>query len=448
MPAEFKVASAYADFRIDVDEGIDKAKARIKQRQRDLDASAKIKLDMDVRDAKAQIRSEFRDERFTVKADADTTLARARLEKLTGEGTFKIKPDVDVPASRRAEQAMDSTISRMANRANAKFDLLKFTVFTAGLPAAAAAGSALTVAALATVPIAFAGMAVGMLRGTDQVSNAWGAFSSRVVTDAQTMSLSLQDEVVGAVDDMGAAWTRLKPKVQSAMLAGAPAIRELTGAVTDLAEEAMPGLITASQKSGDAIHGFRVLAGQTGAGLSDMFINMSSGSVASGKDITILGGTVQTLLGRIGQLAANLSNAGEGPLRSFDVIVDQLSGSLVDVTAKGSGTIGMLQGFSTTGSGLVTILHGVLAAAAALPPGITEIGGSIAATGMLANKFGIDATAGFDGFTKKVSEAKGASGKFTAAWTGVAAGLFNPATVAVAALGIGLNLLGACLLYT
>jgi hypothetical protein len=442
MAAEFKVASAYADFRIDVDEGIDKAKARIKQRQRDLDASAKIKLDVDLQDAKRSIRNEFKDERFTVKADADTTLARARLEKLTGEGTFKIKPDVDASAARRAEQAMDGTVSRMANRANSKFDLLKFTVFTAGLPTAAAAGSAATVAAFGIVPVAFAGMAVAMLRDTDAVASKWGAFSGMVVNDAQTMSMSLQDEVVGAVDDMGAAWVRLRPKVESAMLASAPAIRDVTGAVTDLAEEAMPGLIIAAQHSGDAIKGLRTFAGQTGAGLNDMFVNLSNGSESSGKNMVILGGTVQTLLGRIGQLAANLANAGEGPLRSFDVIVDQLSGSLVDVTAKGSGTVGMLQGFSTSGSGLVTVLHGVLAAAAALPPGITEVGGSILATSMIASKFGIDATAGFDGFTKKVSEAKGASGKFTAAWTGVAGGLLNPATLAVTALGLGLNLLG------
>lgn len=442
MAAEFKVASAYADFRIDVDEGIDKAKARIKQRQRDLDASAKIKLDVDLQDAKRSIRNEFKDERFTVKADADTTLARARLEKLTGEGTFKIKPDVDVPAARRAEQMMDGTVGRMANRANAKFDLLKFTVFTAGLPTAAAGGAALAVGALAAVPAAFGVMAVAMLRDTDAVSSKWGAFSGKVVTDSQTMSMALQGEVVGAVDDMGAAWDRIKPKVQSAMLAGAPAIRELTGAVTDLAEGAMPGVIVAAQRSQVAISALRTVAGQTGAGLRDFFVNASQGSEAGARGMVIFGGTVQTLLGRIGQLAANLANAGEGPLRSFDVIVDQLSGSLVDVTAKGSGTVGMLQGFSTTGSGLVTILHGVLAVAAALPPGIMEIGGSIAATGMIASKFGIDATAGFDGFTKKVGEAKGMSGKFTAAWTGVAAGLFNPATIAVTALGLGLNILG------
>lgn len=440
--AEFKVASAYADFEVKVDEGIKAAKARLKQEQGGLDIRANLKLDVDTKAAKAQIRSEFRDERFEIKADADTTLARARLAKLTGEGTFKIKPDVDMSAAKRAERAMGDTVSRMANRANAQFDLLKYTAFTVGLPVAAEAGAAATVVALGAVPIAFGAMAVSMVANTDQVAGAWGALSGRVVHDAQTMSMSLQGEVVGAVNDMGAAWDRIKPKVESAMLAGAPAIREVTGAVTDLAEEAMPGLIIAAQHSGEAIGSVRTLAGQTGAGLRELFINTSAGSTAGARDMVIFGGTVQTLLGRIGQLAANLANAGEGPLRSFDVIVDQLSGSLVDVTAAGSGTMGMLQGFSTAGSGTVTILHGILAAAAALPPGITEIGGSIAATSMIASKFGLDVGASFSGVGQKIRDAEGATGKFKAGFAGIATGLMNPATIAVTALGIGLNLLG------
>lgn len=440
--AEFKVASAYADFEVRVDEGINKAKARIKQRQGELDTAGKIKLDVDLRDAKARIKSEFRDERFTIKADADTTLARARLEKLTGEGTFKIKPDVDEPAARRATAQLDSTTSRMASRANAKFDLIKYTAFTVGLPAAAATGSALAVAAVGAIPVAFGAAAAAMVADTDQVAGKWGALSSRVIEDAQTMSMSLQGEVIGAVDDMGAAWDRIKPKVQSAMLAGAPAIREVVGAATDLAEEALPGVIIAAQRSSDAISSIRTVSGQTGAGLRDFFVNASAGSDAGARSMVIFGGTVQTLLGRLGQLAANLAQSSAGPMRSFDVIVDQLSGSLVDVTASGSGTIGMLQGFATAGSGTVTVLHGVLSAAAALPPQVTQVGGAIAATSMIASKFGLDVGGAFEGVGTKIKEADGARAKFSAGFAGIAGGLINPATVAVTLLGIGLNELG------
>lgn len=440
--AEFKVASAYADFRVDVDKGIDEAKAKIKARARELDTSARIKLDIDTKDAKANLRKEFANERFTVKADADTTLARARLEKLTGEGTFKIKPDVDEPAARRAVQQVDSTMSRMANRANAQFDALKFGVFTVGLPAAAAAGAAGTVGALAAVPLAFSAMAVTMVRDTDQVSARWGSFTAKVVTDAQTMSMSLQGDVVGAIDIMGASWDRLKPKVQSAMLASKGSVIELTTGVTELAENAMPALVVASQRSGDAVKGLRTFLGQTGAGVHDFFINASTGSESAGRSFTIFGGTVQTLLGRVGQLFANLAQGSEGPLRSLDVMVDQLTGSLLDMTAQGSGVMGFFQGFGTAGSGLLTVLHGVVGAVSLLPSGLTQVGGSIMATSMLMQKFGVDATAGFDGLGKKVKEADGVTGKFKAGFTGLVSGALSPATLAVAALGVGLDLYG------
>jgi len=439
---EFKVASAYADFRIDVDDGIDKAKAQIKRRQRDLDASAKIKLDVDVRDAKANLRKEFASERFTIKADADTTLARARLEKLTGEGTFKIKPDVDDSAARRAESKMDGTVSRMAQRANAQFDLLKFTAFTVGMPAAAAAGAGLTVAALGAIPLAVGVMTASLVSGTDVVSSKWGTFADGVQDDAQVIAASIGGTIVDSIGILSSGWDRLTPKLGSLAAAAAPGITELVQGFDELAENAMPGLIRSAQRSGAAVDSLRTLMGQAGVGTSDFFDNLSQGSQAGGRDIVVLGGTVQTLLGRLGQLGANLATNGEQPLRALDVIVDQLSGSLVDMTAKGSGVIGVFQGFGNASAGLATVLHGVVAAASLLPPGITQVGGSIAATSMIAQKFGIDASAAFEGLGGKIKSAEGVTGKFKAGFTGIAAGLINPATIAVTALGIGLDILG------
>jgi hypothetical protein len=440
--ADFKVASAYADFEVRVDEGIDKAKARIKQRAKELDTSARVKLDIDVKDAKANLRNEFKDERFTVKADADTTLARARLEKLTGEGTFKIRPDVDDAGVRRAASKMDSATSKMAERANAQFDAMKFTAFTVGLPAAAAAGATLAVGAVAALPIAFGGAVAMLTSQTDEVSSAWGALADGVSRDAKGMAQQFTGSVVTAIDGMGAAWTRLRPAVQQGMALAAPLLQEAAGAATDLAEGAMPGVITAMNKSGVAMDAVRTFAGQAGAGISDFFANASKGVDRGSQGFVIFGGTIQTVLSRAGELAANLANLSGGPLRSLDTIVNQVTGSLVDLTSEGSGAVGVLQGFGTVGSGLATILRGVSIAIAALPPGITEVGGSIAATAMIASKFGVDVGAGFEGLGKKVKDASGATGKFKAGFTGLAEGLLNPATIAVTALGIGLNVLG------
>ena len=441
--AEFKVASAYADFTVKVDEGIDKAKERIRQRARDLDTSARVKLDIDVKDAKANLRKEFQNERFTVKADADTTLARARLEKLTGEGTFKIKPDVDDAGVRRAESKMDSATSKMAARANSQFDAMKFTIFTVGLPAAAAAGSALAIASLAALPIAFGAAIAKLTSSTDAVSARWGAFADGVSSDAKGMAQSLTGQVVTAIDGMGAAWVRLRPAVNQAMNLAAPMLTQVAGAATDLAENAMPGVITAMNKSDVAMQAVRTVSGQVGAGLSDFFANASKGADKGAQGFVIFGGTIQTILSRAGELAANLSNLSGGPLRSLDTIVNQVTGSLVDLTAKGSGAIGFLSGFGTAGSGLATVLRGVSMAVAALPSGVMQLGGSFTATAMLASKFGLDVGAGFQGMGGKIKEATGTTAKFKAGMAGLASGVFSPAVLGVAALSIGLDVLGA-----
>jgi hypothetical protein len=441
--ADFKVASAYADFEVRVDEGIDKAKARIKQRAKELDTSARVKLDIDVKDAKANLRKEFKDERFTVKADADTTLARARLEKLTGEGTFKIRPDVDDAGVRRAASKMDGATSKMAERANAQFDAMKFTVFTVGLPAAAALGATLAVGSLAALPVAFGGMIAMLTSSTDAVSSKWGDLADGVSRDAKGMAQQFTGSVVTSIDSMGAAWVRLRPSIQQGMALAAPLLNEAVGAATDLAENAMPGVITAMDKSGVAMNAVRTFAGQTGAGISDFFANASKGADKGSQGFVIFGGTVQTVLSRAGELSANLANLSAGPLHSLDTIVNQVTGSLVDLTAQGSGAIGFLSGFGTAGSGLATILRGVSVAVSALPAGVMQLGGSFTATAMLASKFGVDVGAGFDGLGKKVKDATGATGKFKAGFVGLAEGALNPAVLGVAALSIGLDVLGA-----
>lgn len=440
--AEFKVASAYADFEVRVDEGIDKAKVRIKQRQRELDAEGKIRLDVDLKDAKAKIKSEFRDERFTIKADADTTLARARLEKLTGEGTFKIKPDVDEPAARKAAQQLDGTVSRMANRANAQFDLLKFTAFTIGLPAAAAAGAAGVTAAIGGIGLAWGGLVVALTSGTDEVSASWGSFSDGVIRDARAMANPLKGEVVGAIDEMGSAWTRIKPIAAAGMGAAAPGLREVVAAADDFIENAAPGLIAGAKASGTALKGVHTFAAQAGAGLSDFALNATKGVDGANRGMVVLGGTVQTLEGRLGQLFANLATGSVGPLRSLDVILDHVTGSMVDATAAGSGVMGAFQGATTAGSGLVTILHGVVAATSALPPQLTQLGGSWAATNMIASQFGINAGKGFEGLGTKIQQAEGFSKKLGTTVGGLAAGAINPAFLAVTALSLGLSALG------
>lgn len=344
--------------------------------------------------------------------------------------------------SENSSKKIGDEADKVAKRTNAAFNALAFTSLSVGLPAAAAIGAAGVVGSLALVAGGFAALGVSFVASSDEVRKGAKGMANGVLDDLSAMSQPLKKDVIGAIDDVGSAWHRLEPAVRTAIQASAPAIRQLTGAVTDFAENAMPGMITAVQASGPALAGLRTFTGQAGAGLSDFFTNVSKGSDGARQGFTVLGGTVQTLEGRLGTLFANLANGSAGPLRSLDVIVDKLSGGLVDMTAKGSGALGILQGFSNAGSGAATVLQGLLAGVSALPPQLTQLSGSWTAASMIAGKFGIDAGKGFEGLGEKIKTTAKTGKGFGDVLGGLAAGAINPAFLAVTALGIGLDILG------
>ncbi|WP_103342602.1 hypothetical protein [Amycolatopsis sp. CA-126428] len=342
----------------------------------------------------------------------------------------------------KSGKKVDRSTKDAATKAEKNFNGMKFAGLTAGLPAAAAIGSAAVAGSLVLMTAGFAAFGVAAVAKSDAVQARLSVLSSQFKSDAATMSEPLQDDVVGAIDDVGAAWVRLRPLVTSAVQASAPQIRQLTGAATDLGENAMPGVLTAVRAAGPVFQGLRSFAAQAGQGISEFSSNASRGAQGAGDGLSTLGGIVRTVEARLGALFANVANGSAGPLRSLFVIVDEVTGGLVDLTSQGSGALGVLQGFSSAGSGLATVLHGVLTAVSALPPQVTQFVGGIGAAGMILSKFGVDAGAGFEGLGAKIKAADGVGGKFKTTMSGLAAGALNPAALATAGLGVALLLMG------
>lgn len=375
----------------------------------------------------------------------ETAMARTT-EATTQYAAAQKKAAADAESS---NSRVEDSFSRVSARANAAFDVKSFAGLSLGLPAAAAVGAAGVAAAFTGIATGFAALGVYAAAQDDKIAAAFGDLKSSVVADAQGMGGSLRDDVAAAIDDAGAAWERLKPQVQAAVQASAPAIRTLTGAVTDLAEGAMPGLLVAVQRSGPALEGVRTFAGQAGVGLGEFFTNASAGSAAAGAGFASLGGTVRLLESRLGTLFANLAMGSSGPLNSLYAIVDKVTGSMNALTAQGSGAIGFLNGFTGAGTGAIGVLSVIANAMAALPPQVTQFGGSLVASSMIMSKFGIDAGAAFDGLGGKVktlgtalATGQGTAKAFGGVMTGLAAGAFSPASIATAGLGILLGELG------
>lgn len=343
--------------------------------------------------------------------------------------------------ARRGGKAADDEMSRVASRANKAFDAKLFGGLSIGLPAAAAVGVAGVATALALVPALFLGVAAAGLASNEKVATSFGVLGERVKTTVQGMSADLADEALVVSDKLGASFDRMAPQIDAAMSASAGYVDDLTDSVTGLAENAMPGLLTVTRAAGPAVQGLGSFLKQTGAGASEMLTNMSRGSADAGAGMTRLGGTVRNLLGFAGNLTTNLA-ANHHELGVLDSALTQVEQTILSLTTAGSGAVGFLHGFGSAGVGALSVVNGLVAGLSLIPAQVTQFGGSFLAAGLIMRKFGVDATASFDGLGQRIKAAEGNGAKFKTAMSGLRDGVLSPATLATAGLSIALWGLG------
>jgi hypothetical protein len=353
------------------------------------------------------------------------------------------KRDLDDIAdeAEKSGKKVDKSTKDTAKKVESNFSAMAFGGLSFGLPAAAAVGAAGVAAALTLATAAFLGVGVGAAAGSRQVSDAWVGTSKDITIQTQRMASVLEGDLVGAAGDVDAAFSRMAPTIQRGMQDTVPAVRQLVGAATDLAENALPGVEYAARHAMPEIDGVRQLAGETGAGVTDMFVAMSRGSADAGAGMRQFGGITRDLLGFLGQLVANLA-ANHNELGVLQGGLGQAESALLKVTAAGSPVITFLHGFGQAGSGTLGVINGLVSVLSALPPQVSQFGGSLVATNMILAKFGVDATAGFDGFIGKIKAAKGPLDTLKAAGQGLVEGAFNPAAIATVGLSILLSELG------
>jgi hypothetical protein len=353
------------------------------------------------------------------------------LAKMASEET-KVRIPVEVD---------EESVASSAEQAKGRLQAILFTALAVGLPAAAAVGAAGVAASITTLPAVFTALAAFALKSNADVRQAFSTLKSSVVDDTKAMAQTMSGPLQDAAGDLQASFERMRPQIQAAFAGSAGLVDDLTGSVTDLAEGALPGMVTAIVTGGDALKGFRSFTGQVGQGLSDMFTNMSKGSTDAGQSMQILGGITRDLLGFVGTLTANLSSA-QGPLSSLQGGLLQAESAILKLTTSGGAATHFLSGFTNTASGALTAVNGFASVLNVIPQGITQFGGSLLAAGLIASKFGISATAAFAGLGGRIREASGAGAKLTTAMGGLVAGALNPATLAVVGLGVLLGELG------
>lgn len=374
----------------------------------------------------------------------------------------KIPADVDQAAKFRrevetlAEVASQETKVRIpvevdtasADRARQRIGLL-YTALSVGLPAAAAVGAAGTGLALASVPILFGALAAAALKSNDQVAKSWSKLGQDLKAEGQSTATLMSGTLVDSANTLGTTAQRLRPLLIQAFSAAKPEVEELTDGVSGFAYEAMPGFVTAIRSSDGPMRGLSSLLKSTGAGVTDLFTNLSRGSDGARQGLTVFGHVVQDLEGFLGSLLANLASGSAGPLTQFQGALRQGEQALLNLTQAGGPAIGFLSGFTGATSGMLGVLNGVTSILGVLPTEVTQLGGQFTATALIAQRFGLDIGAGFEGLGKRVKAAGNdltgaakAGTKVGTALGGLVQGALSPATLAVGALSIGLGILG------
>lgn len=198
-------------------------------------------------------------------------------------------------------------------------------------PAAQALG-ALLVTALGGAFIALGAFA---LRGSAQVKSAFTEMKGTLGSVLRTAALPLQDSLVAGMAQVSVAARQMQPALTQAFTAAAPLVQDFIGAITDLGQQAMPGIIAALQHSQGAMAGFRTAMGAIGKGFGDMFRIITQGNEEElARAWVTLGEELGNVLRSLGEFISTAMNSGTatmmmiGIFRTFTGALNLVAGAL------------------------------------------------------------------------------------------------------------------------
>lgn len=322
--------------------------------------------------------------------------------------------------------------------------LLKLTAGLLGANAAMLAGGVAAGAAVGAVPVMAIAAAAMLLASNEKVANSYQDLAGNVIKDARAMAAPLEDDLVQASDDLAASWNRLRGPISAIFSDSQPAVRELTRGVTELAENAVPGMADAVSQSQPVMVGWRKLLSEIGKGAGDFFRNVSTDTQSTGRNLEAFGKVIHAVLGGAGTLFQQLSTAfaphAEDFARVFQKIMDVVtkfsSGALPVLSTALGVALDVLEAVLNVvepiadelGAGVGVVLAGAAAwkAYAAAIALVSKVPLASALTS------GLSAAAPAGGILARLG--LGASG--AAAGTGALAGAMSPLGIALAVTGV------------
>ncbi len=172
-------------------------------------------------------------------------------------------------------------------------------LIAAAIGGALAAGAPVAIAAATTL---FAGIGAAAAAQFPEVREAWTDLWSDIKAGAAADVAPIVPVYVGMADKIGASFEKLRPQLRDAFAASAPGIEAFTDGITGAAENAMPALVRAVERSGPVMDGLQSLLENVGTGLGGMFDAISEHSGAAGTAFDALGDIIGDLLPTLGVL--------------------------------------------------------------------------------------------------------------------------------------------------
>lgn len=438
MPDGFKAGSAYIEIDADADVAISKVERQLKASKGRLGRAA----DGVGKEMGAHIGTgldKALDQELSSRLGAKSAKVGREIGTELGDG-------IDDGAGRALSKSPKTkkATEEVAGRTQAVFKAMAFAGAFGGLPIAAAGASAATVLEFAAIPLGLAAVAAKVQAENADVATSYTRLGDTATGVMKRASSVMVDDLVAGTDKLTASTRRLEPALTGAFRNSAPAVDGTVTALTTLADEALPGVITGTTKTGVAMEGLNTLSRSVGRGITDLFQNSARGAEDASRNMGTFGGIVQDAAGFLGTLMANLNGAASGTLPMFRGALTQVYGILTQVT--GSGVAPLVSGvsaFITVTSGALGVIHAVTSGLGGWASPLAAAYGGFKALDLISgSKFGDKIGQQFDGLGGRIKAAEGARAKFSTGMSGLASAAFSPVGIAAGALTIGLGLLG------
>lgn len=261
----------------------------------------------------------------------------------------------------KGSQAFDkvgNSAERMGNRIDKAGSLAIKTML--GMEAAGVASGVAIAGALAAAPVLFGAIAASALASNKDVQESFKNLSSEVKSDVKALAEPLAGDFVDIANDLSVAWEqRFAPALRMAFtdprtMGG---VKQLTAGVTEMASNALPGLLTMLARSEPAVKGVRSALSDTGKGFSEFAINISDSSESAGRIMSGFGRITSDVLGDVGSLLARLSDSVAPHMGELEQLFDKSTDSVLGLATN---ALPVLSSASGATIGVLNSVLGVL----------------------------------------------------------------------------------------